>query len=69
MHPVLIEIGSFTIRWYGVMIATAVLVGLWLAGREGVRKGLEKRPFPSRALFVPFESPLLTSGELIIFGW
>ena len=38
MHPVLIEIGSFTIRWYGVMIATADLVGLWLAGREGVRK-------------------------------
>lgn len=69
MHPVLIEIGSFTIRWYGVMIATAVLVGLWLAGREGLWKGLEKRPFPSRALSVPFESPLLTSGELIIFGW
>lgn len=69
MHPVLIEIGSFTIRWYGVMIATAVLVGLWLAGREGLRKGLEKRPFPSRALSVPFESPLLTSGELIIFRW
>jgi phosphatidylglycerol:prolipoprotein diacylglycerol transferase len=69
MHPVLIEIGSCTIRWYGVMIATAVLVGLWLAGREGLRKGLEKRPFPSRAFSVPFESPLLTSGELIIFGW
>jgi phosphatidylglycerol:prolipoprotein diacylglycerol transferase len=52
MHPVLIEIGSFTIRWYGVMIATAALVGLWLAGREGVRKGLEEQKVQNLALFV-----------------
>jgi phosphatidylglycerol:prolipoprotein diacylglycerol transferase len=25
------------------MIATAVMVGIWLAGREGVRKGFEKQ--------------------------
>ena len=43
MHPILIEIGPLTIRWYGVMIATAVMVGLWLAGREAVRKGFEKQ--------------------------
>lgn len=43
MHPILIELGSFTIRWYGVMIATAVLVGIWLAAREGVRKGFERQ--------------------------
>jgi phosphatidylglycerol:prolipoprotein diacylglycerol transferase len=43
MHPVLIELGSFALRWYGVMIATAIAVGMWLAGREGVRKGFEKQ--------------------------
>ncbi len=43
MHPVLIQIGPFTIRWYGVMIAAAILLSVWLAGREGVRKGFEKQ--------------------------
>lgn len=43
MHPILVEIGSFTVRWYGVMIATGILMGIWLAGREGVRKGFEKQ--------------------------
>ena len=52
MHPVLIEIGPFTIRWYGVMIATAVLVGLWLAGREGVRKGFEKQKIQDFSFFL-----------------
>jgi len=40
MHPVLIEIGALAIRWYGLMIATAVLVGLWVAGLEAIRKGI-----------------------------
>ena len=43
MSPILVELGSLTIRWYGVMIAAAVLVGLWLAGREGIRKGFQKQ--------------------------
>ncbi len=52
MHPVLIEIGPLTIRWYGVMIATAVLVAFWLAGREGVRKGFEKQKIDDFSLLV-----------------
>ena len=39
MHPILAEIGPLTLRWYGVMIGTAILMGVWLAGREGERKG------------------------------
>ena len=40
MHPILIQVGPFTIRWYGVMIALACLVGFWLAGREAERKSI-----------------------------
>ena len=39
MHPVIIEIGHLSIRWYGVMIALAFWVGMWLAGKEAERKG------------------------------
>lgn len=43
MHPVLIQIGPLTIRWYGVMIAVAIMAAFWLAGREGARKGFERQ--------------------------
>jgi len=42
MHPILAQLGPFAIRWYGAMIATACWVGLWLAGREAERKGIDK---------------------------
>jgi len=43
VDPVLIKLGPLAIRWYGVMIATACLVGLWVAGREADRKGIGKK--------------------------
>jgi phosphatidylglycerol:prolipoprotein diacylglycerol transferase len=42
MHPVLLQIGPLEIRWYGVMIALACVIGLWLAGREAERKGINR---------------------------
>jgi phosphatidylglycerol---prolipoprotein diacylglyceryl transferase len=40
MYPVLIRIGSFEITSFGVMVAVAALVGLWLFRRELVRSSL-----------------------------
>jgi phosphatidylglycerol:prolipoprotein diacylglycerol transferase len=34
VHPIAFHLGSFTIRWYGVMIALAFLTGLWTATRR-----------------------------------
>jgi phosphatidylglycerol---prolipoprotein diacylglyceryl transferase len=42
MFPVLIRIGPVTIHTYGFMIATAFLIGLWLARRQAGREGLSK---------------------------
>lgn len=40
IDPVLFEIGSFEVRWYGLMVALAVMVGVavpaWLAKKEGL---------------------------------
>lgn len=41
MHPILFHVGPFTVYTYGVMMATAVLVGLWLARRSAAAKGLD----------------------------
>ena len=40
MYPVLFRIGSFEITSFGVLVAVAALVGIWLFGRELARSEL-----------------------------
>jgi phosphatidylglycerol---prolipoprotein diacylglyceryl transferase len=40
VHKVAFSLGSWTIYWYGVLVASGFLVGLWTAGRRGLRSGL-----------------------------
>jgi len=35
MHPIAFYIGSFPVRWYGIMMAVAFFAGLWTATRRG----------------------------------
>ncbi len=41
MFPVLFRWGPFTLHTYGVLVATGVLLGLWLARRQAARGGLD----------------------------
>ena len=41
MYPVLIEIGHFQVRSYGLAVALAFLAGAWVARREAWRRGLD----------------------------
>lgn len=52
VNPVLIQIGPFTLRWYGIMIALAIVTGVWLAGKEGARKGFDSGEIKDFAFFV-----------------
>jgi phosphatidylglycerol:prolipoprotein diacylglycerol transferase len=40
VHPIALQLGPFSLHWYGVMVATAFLAGLWTAGRRGMRGGI-----------------------------
>src|SRR5574341_292736 len=40
MSPVIVQIGPFAIRWYGVLLATTILVSLVVAYRYGPRLGV-----------------------------
>jgi len=42
MYPVLFRIGSFEITSFGVLVAIAALVGIWLFGRELAKSGLPR---------------------------
>src|SRR5919106_4502753 len=40
MHPVLIEIGPFSIRYYGLMYVLGIIIAIFLVRSEVRRKGL-----------------------------
>jgi len=40
VHPIAFEFGSFTITWYGILVATGFLVALWAASRRAPYAGL-----------------------------
>ncbi len=40
MDPILIQLGPFAVRWYGVMMALAILSGIWLTRRAAPAVGL-----------------------------
>jgi phosphatidylglycerol:prolipoprotein diacylglycerol transferase len=40
VHKVALDLGSFKIYWYGVLVATGFLAGLWTASRRGLRDGI-----------------------------
>ena len=40
MHPIAFEVGPFSVRWYGVMVAVAFVVGIWSASRRATQVGI-----------------------------
>ena len=41
MYPVLVQLGTFELRTYGVIVALSFFLGLWLSAKEAKRKGLD----------------------------
>ncbi len=68
MHPILIEIGSLSIRWYGVMIVTACIVGIWVAGKEAERKGLDKKIIQDFSLYAIMGAIIGARFYYVVFG-
>ncbi|MCL5999590.1 MAG: prolipoprotein diacylglyceryl transferase [Chloroflexi bacterium] len=42
IDPIILSIGHFALRWYGLIVMAAIAVGLWLGAREAARKGFSK---------------------------
>lgn len=51
IDPVVFRVGSFTVGWYSLAIVLAILAGLFVAIREGRRKGVGKDQIYSLALW------------------
>jgi phosphatidylglycerol:prolipoprotein diacylglycerol transferase len=53
--PIALQAGPFTLRWYGILMAGAMALGLWLAHRDARRRGLDPED-------------LLKAAELALLG-
>lgn len=52
IDPIIFSIGHFMLRWYSLIVVTAIIVGVWLSAREAERKGFKKEEIYDSALYV-----------------
>ena len=52
IDPVIVHLGPLALTWYGLFVALAIAVGVWLAFREARRKGLPMNEVESLAFWV-----------------
>jgi phosphatidylglycerol:prolipoprotein diacylglycerol transferase len=69
MHPRLIQIGEFYLPTYGVLLAVAYLVGLWLLRRKAIEAGLPEQKVLDLSLYVLAAAILGAKALLVIVDW
>lgn len=52
IDPVIFSIGHFMIRWYSLIVTTAIGIAVWLTAREAERKGFKKDDIYEAAIWV-----------------
>jgi phosphatidylglycerol:prolipoprotein diacylglycerol transferase len=63
MHPVLVHLGPFTLRWYGVMMGLALFISVPITAHFAERFGIA-RTLIVDSLAVPFLGTLLVGARL-----
>lgn len=63
------KIGSLQVYWYGIIIGTAIAIGLWIAMREGERRGLHKDLLPDLLIWAIPISIICARLYYVIFQW
>ncbi|SIS43220.1 prolipoprotein diacylglyceryl transferase [Salimicrobium flavidum] len=69
LDPVFLELGALNIYWYGLIIATGALLGLWLATHESERLGLKKDYMVDLLVYAIPIAILSARIYYVIFEW
>ena len=69
MFPRLVQIGSFYLPTYGVLLAIAYLVGIWLLRRKARAEGLPEQKIFDFSLYVLAAAILGAKALLVIVEW
>jgi len=63
------EIGPLVVRWYGILMAVAIVVGLWLGHREAQREKLPADDIISAAQWAILAGLVGARLYEVIFNW
>ncbi|EMG27755.1 prolipoprotein diacylglyceryl transferase [Listeria fleischmannii 1991] len=69
LNPVAIQIGNFSIKWYGIIIALGVVVALLLALREATKRHFDKELFVDLLIWAIPISIICARIYYVIFQW
>lgn len=69
VDPVAFNIGSVQIRWYGILMATAIIIGTVLARKEAVRKGIDPETILNMVIIIAPLSWLGARLYYVAFNW
>jgi phosphatidylglycerol:prolipoprotein diacylglycerol transferase len=52
IDPIIFSIGHFHLRWYSLIVISAIIIGVWLVKREATRKGFKTDDILDAAMWV-----------------
>ncbi|PYN02787.1 MAG: hypothetical protein DME02_24765 [Candidatus Rokuibacteriota bacterium] len=67
--PEIFGFGPFPVRWYGILMATAIVVGLWWAHRQARREGLPADDIINAGQWAILAGLLGARAYEVIFNW
>src|SRR4029453_4523778 len=63
------QIGPIVIRWYGILMATSIVVGLWIGYRQAKREGLPADDIISVGQWAILAGLVGARPYEVIFNW
>jgi phosphatidylglycerol:prolipoprotein diacylglycerol transferase len=66
MHPILFKLGPLTLHTYGVMLATSVLLGTWLASKRARDAGLDGEKVWNLCIYIVLAALLVAKIWLLL---
>src|SRR5690625_7082420 len=69
LDPVFLQFGPFTVYWYGIIIITGVIIGLFLATKEANRFGLKKDLIIDLMVFAVPIAIVFARVYYVVFEW
>ncbi|KRL95411.1 prolipoprotein diacylglyceryl transferase [Levilactobacillus hammesii] len=69
LNPIAIHLGPIAVHWYGVIIATGVVIAVILAVREGRRRGINPDDIYDMILWALPAALIAARAYYVIFQW
>ncbi|WP_261810204.1 prolipoprotein diacylglyceryl transferase [Levilactobacillus humaensis] len=69
LNPIAIRLGPISVHWYGVIIATGVVIAVMLAVREGQRRGIKPDDIYDMILWALPAALIAARTYYVVFEW